>query len=59
VADDIARQRLADVEQCIASATALKAELKRMIEGGRRGRVQECRVIEVLVDHGQCLRASH
>jgi DNA-binding transcriptional MerR regulator len=59
VADDIARQRLAEVEQRIASLTALKSELKRMIEGCRRGRVQECRVIEVLADHGQCLRASH
>jgi DNA-binding transcriptional MerR regulator len=59
VADDIARQRLAEVEQRIASLTALKTELKRMIEGCRRGRVKECRVIEVLANHAQCLRASH
>jgi DNA-binding transcriptional MerR regulator len=58
-ADTIARQRLAEVEQRIASLTALKVELKRMIEGCRRGRVKDCRVIEVLADHGKCLRASH
>lgn len=58
-ADAIARQRLSEVEQRIASLAALKAELKRMIEGCRRGLVKECRVIEVLADHGKCLRASH
>lgn len=52
-ADAIARKRLTDVEQRIASLSALKSELKRMIEGCRRGRVKECRVIEVLTDHGQ------
>jgi DNA-binding transcriptional MerR regulator len=58
-ADAIARKRLMDVEQRIASLSALKTELKRMIEGCRRGRVKECRVIEVLADHGQCQRESH
>jgi DNA-binding transcriptional MerR regulator len=58
-ADTIAHQRLAEVEQRIASLTALKVELKRMIEGCRRGRVKDCRVIEVLADHGKCLRTSH
>jgi hypothetical protein len=58
VADDIARRRPAEVERRIASLTALKTELKRMIEGCRRGRVKVCRVIEVLANHAQCLRAS-
>jgi DNA-binding transcriptional MerR regulator len=58
-ADAIARKRLMDVEQRIASLSALKTELKRMIEGCRRGRVKECRVIEVLADHGQCQPGSH
>jgi DNA-binding transcriptional MerR regulator len=58
-ADIIARQRLMEVEQRIASLSALKTELKRMIEGCRRGRVKECRVIEVLADHGQCQQGSH
>ena len=53
-ADVIARARLVDVEQRIASLTALKAELKRMVSGCAHGKVAECRVIEVLADHGQC-----
>jgi DNA-binding transcriptional MerR regulator len=57
-ADAIARRRLIDVEQRIASLAALKTELKRMIEGCRRGQVKDCRVIEVLADHGQC-QVSH
>jgi DNA-binding transcriptional MerR regulator len=53
-ADEIARARLSDVEQRIASLTALKAELKRMIAGCAHGKVAECRVIEVLAHHEQC-----
>jgi DNA-binding transcriptional MerR regulator len=54
VADEIARARLADVQQRIASLTALKAELKRMIASCAHGTVDQCRVIEILADHGQC-----
>jgi len=53
-ADAIAGARLAEVEQRIASLTALRAELQRMVEGCAHGRVAECRVIEILADHGQC-----
>jgi DNA-binding transcriptional MerR regulator len=53
-ADEIARARLAEVEQRIASLTALKAELKRMVASCAHGTVDECRVIEILADHGQC-----
>lgn len=53
-ADTIARSRLAEVEQRIRSLTALKAELDTMIEGCKHGRIAECRVIEVLADHGEC-----
>jgi DNA-binding transcriptional MerR regulator len=58
-ADVIARKRLIEVEQRITSLSALKTELKRMIEGCRRGRVKECRVIEVLADHAQCQPGGH
>jgi DNA-binding transcriptional MerR regulator len=54
-ADAIAKARLAEVEQRIRSLTALKAELELMVEGCSHGRVAECRVIEVLADHGQCV----
>ena len=58
-ADAIARARLIEVEQRIASLTALKAELEVMVEGCRHGRLAECRVIEVLADHGQCMHPHH
>ena len=52
--DTIAKARLAEVEQRIASLLALKAELQRMIRSCKRGRVAECRIIEVLQDHALC-----
>lgn len=52
--DTIAKARLAEVEQRIASLLALKAELQRMIRSCKRGRIAECRIIEVLQDHAQC-----
>lgn len=58
-ADAIARARLTDVEQRIASLSALKAELQTMIEGCSHGRVDRCRVIEVLADHGRCMHPHH
>ena len=59
MADAIAKARLAEVEQRIRSLAALKAELELMVEGCRRGRVAQCRVIEVLADHGKCRHAQH
>lgn len=58
-ADAIAKARLVDVEQRIASLTALKTELEVMVDGCRHGRLAECRVIEVLADHGQCMHPHH
>lgn len=51
VADQIARARLVEVQQRIASLTALKAELERMLASCAHGRVEQCRVIEALSDH--------
>lgn len=58
-ADAIAQARLIEVEQRIASLTALKAELETMIESCRHGKIAACRVIEVLADHGQCMHPRH
>lgn len=58
-ADGIARIRLADVERRIAALTSLREELKRMIDGCAHNRVDQCRVIEVLADHGECLHGEH
>jgi DNA-binding transcriptional MerR regulator len=51
-ADAIASARLVEVTQRIASLTALKTELERMVAGCAAGRVADCRVIETLADHG-------
>jgi DNA-binding transcriptional MerR regulator len=58
-ADAIARARLIEVEQRIASLSALKIELQAMIEGSKHGRVGHCRAIEVLADHDQCMHPTH
>ena len=58
-ADVIAKARLAEVDQRINSLVALKAELELMVEGCSHGHVAECRVIEVLADHGKCAHSRH
>jgi len=50
--------RLAEVERKIAALTALRGELRRMVQSCRRGRISECRVIEVLADHSHAHCAS-
>lgn len=58
-ADRIARAHLRDVEMRIASLDVLGTELKRMIRQCGRGRIADCRVIEVLADHGKCASDDH
>lgn len=53
-ADAIARRQLADIDDRVRRLLALRAELARMTEGGCHGTIAECRVIEVLADHGKC-----
>lgn len=53
-ADGIAKAHLVEVRKKIASLTALQHELERMVEGCSHGRVETCRVIEILADHGKC-----
>ena len=50
--DEIARARLTEIEQRIASLSVLKVELKRMLASCAHGQVAECRVIEAVADHG-------
>ena len=58
-ADAIARAHLASVEAKIRQLTALKGELRRMVESCSQGRVASCQVIEALADHGGCSNARH
>lgn len=58
-ADRIARAHLADIESKIARLTALRAEVRRMLDQCAHGEVKDCRVIEVLADHSLCLSEVH
>ena len=57
-ADRIAKTQLDDVSRRIAQLRALERELSRMVAQCHGGQVADCRVIEILSDHGQCL-ADH
>lgn len=54
VINEIANEHLAEINSRITGLQALKHELSRMIEGCNCGRIDECRIIEVLQDHGHC-----
>lgn len=56
--DSIANNHLIEIDRRIASLTALKAELSRMVEECGHGRVCDCRIIEALADHSHC-RSEH
>lgn len=58
-ADEIARHHLHDVDQRIERLTSLKRELERMVSQCAGGKVENCRVIEVLADHSRCLEDEH
>ncbi|SMO56571.1 MerR family transcriptional regulator [Paracoccus laeviglucosivorans] len=53
-ADDIARRQLAAVKARIARLNALQVELQRMLDHCHGGSLSDCRVIQVLGDHGLC-----
>ncbi|WP_375450477.1 helix-turn-helix domain-containing protein [uncultured Devosia sp.] len=53
--DSIARNHLAEVDRRIGSLQAMRLELQRMIAECGHGRVCDCRIIEALADHSQCL----
>lgn len=52
--DAIARRHLVDIQSRLRRLNALKAEVSRMIQHCAKGRVADCRVIEVLADHQHC-----
>ena len=54
-ADSIARRQLKQVAERIARLQALQTELERMISECAGGLVADCRVLEVLRDHSECL----
>ena len=54
-ADAVARRHRDAVQNRISALAALRNELERIIAECEKGHPGECRVIEVLSDHGQCL----
>lgn len=54
-ADAIARRQLKQVEQRLTRLEALRTELKRMVHECSGGQTADCRVLEVLRDHSECL----
>lgn len=53
-ADVLARRHLAEVEVRLQRLAALRDELRRMLAQCAGGKVESCRIIEVLSDHGLC-----
>lgn len=58
-ADVIATRQLAAVRDRILRLQALEQELSRMLAQCAHGTISDCRVIEVLSDHGNCLHVDH
>ena len=56
--DAVAQRQLKAVEVRIARLEALRTELSRMIRECNADRVADCRILEVLRDHEECL-ADH
>lgn len=54
-ADQIARRQLRQVEQRMARLEALRTELQRMVHECSGGNTSDCRVLDVLRDHSECL----
>jgi DNA-binding transcriptional MerR regulator len=54
-ADAIARRHLAEIKSRITRLKALEREVQRMLAECARGRICDCRVIDVLSHHEHCL----
>jgi Cu(I)-responsive transcriptional regulator len=57
-ADKIARLHLDEVSRKISQLRALHSELTRMVDQCAGGAISDCRVIEILSNHEECL-ADH
>ena len=53
--DAIARRHLEEIISRLARLAALKAEIERMISQCSQGSIAECRILDVLSNHGHCL----
>lgn len=58
-ADSIAKAQLLAVRARLARLRALEAELERMVAQCAHGTIADCRVIEVLGNHENCMHDDH
>ncbi len=58
-ADSIALRHLNEIEARIRQLQSLRDELRRMVDECGHGRICECRIVEVIGDHGQCEHDAH
>lgn len=58
-ADLIAREHLEDIDSKLARLAALRAEVQRMVDQCAHETIADCRVIEVLANHDECLHPDH
>lgn len=57
--DAIARRHLEEITSRLARLTALREEMERMISQCSRGKIAECRILDVLFHHEHCLHHDH
>ena len=53
--DRIARSQLADVRRRLNQLEALEAELKNMITKCKGGEIADCKILQTLSNHEECL----
>ena len=57
--DRIAREHLQQVQSRIARLRALEEELQRMLSRCQGGKVDDCRILEMLSDHSLCMHEHY
>lgn len=57
--DEMTKAHLAQIDSRISRLQSLRIELQRMLDQCSHNIVAECRVIEILGDHDQCMHDSH
>lgn len=57
--DAVARDHLYEIDSRIERLTALRTEIERMLKRCHRGRVADCRILEVLGHHEFCRHPVH
>ena len=57
--DALAREHLQAITSRIERLEALKAEVEHMIKACGKGRIAQCRIIDVLSHHDHCLHDRH